>query len=119
MIEINRIEAIIQHRIMWNKIAELIHNGMKCNAVVTYKEKAFEELGLTKEKLPRNLCWCCDVSESNNCDSCLVIWENNPMSRCTSDTGEYWKFIFALRSKNWKRAEELAIEIANLPERVR
>lgn len=114
MIKVQEIEAIIQHRRMWNKIAELIHNGMECTTIVPYKEKALEELGLKISEFPRNMCWCCEATE---CDNCLVIWENNPESKCTSETGEYWKFILALRWKNWERAEELATTIANLPER--
>lgn len=119
MIKIQEIEAIIQHRRMWTRISQLIREGREYTVVVPYKEIALRELGIETKDLPRNLCWCCEVSESDNCESCLVVWENNPNSKCTSNTGEYYKFICALRSKNWERAEELALQIANLPERFR
>jgi hypothetical protein len=114
MIDIHRIEAVVKHRMLWNKIAELIEIGVHFNTISPYKDKAFEELGIEKYEQPRNMCWCCEVTD---CEHCLVVWENNPNSKCTSNTGEYYKLLFALRHKEWERAIEIAKEIANLPER--
>jgi hypothetical protein len=127
-------EALDKHRIVWNKIAELLEESSKSHKgylfITSYKELAMKEVGLL-EDYPASNCYCCEYNNQYNkgeysyssrllyhhCENCPIMWSKTKDDRCYS-VGSLWKKLKKdLKNGEWKVAADLARQIANLPER--
>lgn len=115
-------EAIENHRIMWNWIAE---ETLKRKEKV-YKSDYFEEIGVLKDR-PDNNCYCCEYnyqkfeSGDGECEHCPLDWKSKVDSFMCQDKYEIddEKGLFEqwLDETDYKKASKLARRIAKLKER--
>lgn len=124
MNKLTKQEAIRSHRKMWNWIADETlkrkrHMG-KCDY---FKEKEIENIFV-------NSSYCCEYAEQKCnetgkgrwCEYCLFDWRRKDGSiQCINREDNTWKGLYvewASETTNYKKAAELAREIANLPEKI-
>ena len=119
MKELSKSEAIRLLIKMWNWIAdETLRRKKK-----VYKEDYFREMEISIENRPFNDCYCCEYDKQhlNDCSNCPLDWKSEVDSFMCQDKYEMddEKGLFSQwsREKNYKKAAELAREIANLEER--
>lgn len=111
-------EAVRRHRELWNKIAELIkENGIEeyDYDVIEIKVSALKELGYDPNCIAE-CCWCCEYNNSKEClgcKACPIEWGTGICSE--SEFGEFWDAVEGEESE--EHAYNIAIKIANLPER--
>ena len=116
--KLTREQAIIEHRKMWNWIADNL--GKTKGTVYDLKVIYCEENGF---KYLCAHCFCCQYAHFN-CDYCPLYWgsENDEFNTyCESDieNAVNWLNSDSLSMKNkFKEAAEIARKIANLPEKV-
>lgn len=108
---LTREQAIIEHRKMWNWIAdETLKRERKVD-----KEDYFRE-HREYSQIPIHFCWCCEYCEyieMRFCNECIIDWG---FERCTNTHSSY---------RNWRQcdnydyieAAKYAKQIAELPER--
>lgn len=118
--------AVEKHRELWNKIAEIMdekanEDPTECDGkkLRDLELKKMAMLRLTGVKRIKNNCYACEYDDqfysADECSHCPFIWGNNPELACYEAEYEYFKN--ALYIESFKRAREIALEIANLPER--
>lgn len=122
-------EAIENHRKMWHWIATMLKSErykafdyMECGTnyrmtVALLKGVYLNMIGLEGEIFGH--CFCCEYSHNQDdfcgCAFCPVIWDNNVWG---CEDGEYgWLIDLPYIPENLPKAAELALRIANLPER--
>lgn len=103
-------EAIKRHRMMWNWIA---YETLKRKRRV-YKSEAIKHFGWDPCTMIAD-CWCCTYIHKDDqlcCKNCPVVW---PGKHCTcNDLYQKWSCTGPI---DYKKAADLAYQIANLPER--
>lgn len=119
-------QAIEKHRQMWNWIADETLKR-KCKII---KMDYFNENLDKNEEPPLVSCYACQYSaeqrgiisfSENMCQFCPIDWHSD--SSCTmcmdKDEHSFYNNTFAAwnETNDWKKAAELAREIAELPER--
>lgn len=113
-----REEAVKKHRELWNEIANIL-SGMETRDITDWilKRVALENLG--EKEMPLNNCYCCEYVQpydhGNSCDTCPVKWGCSGEFCC--DDSEFGDFKEALWFREYDLAREIALGIANLPER--
>lgn len=120
-------EAIENHRKMWNWIAVMLKSerykvfdytecGTRYGITILFLKYAYINMIGLNGKVTCN-CFCCEYvlqkKWGHSCDDCLLVWNERS---CTS--GEYGVLdALEYTPENLPKAVELALEIANLPER--
>lgn len=107
-------EAIRRHRLMWNYIAD---ETEKTGEPID-KSDALIHFGW--EKIPFNLCWCCEYANQNYntlCDLCCFCPIKWKTELCCDKGGEYDMWCRYIQDGNYEKAAEMARVIANLPEK--
>ena len=135
MAYLTREQAIIEHRKMWNWIAEQLEmqpSDDKCNVNIYFlKVKYCEINGFTREKKgkPEHYCFCCQYAFSlYDCRECPLYWETeNSIREYFCEYGmKYdnilpnvglWSILYKA-DLTYKEAAEIAKQIANLPEKI-
>lgn len=118
-------EAVRLHRLLWNKISELLEEGNTFPLASSAKEYAMNELrkdGTIKtDEIIQNNCFCYHYVQNTNgpvprigCEACPITWKKD---RCCSLGGEFNRFSGCMFDGKFKEASKLAKKIANLPER--
>lgn len=121
-------EAVAQHRRMWRWIAGQYKDGRKIHVYdlkVEYcKSNGFEYL--------RDFCFCCEIARKktpidNYCICCPLIWGTEDLAEsyfCEKHTdipkpSPYWNLHNLSDDEEFdtNKAYELALQIANLPEK--
>lgn len=111
-------EAIRRHRLMWNYIAD------ESARTRTRINKVDALIHFRWEKMPFNLCWCCEYAICNTiylhrtikdvCCFCPIKWKTE---LCHDKGGEYDMWRRYIQDGNYEKAAEMARVIANLPEK--
>lgn len=106
-------EAIKRHRMMWNWIA---YETLKREEFVT-KQEALEHFGwLSSEMFSR--CWCCTYARKDGtCADCPIQWPGDTCTGLVGAEGLYDKWCYLRWCSDYKKAADLAYQIANLPEK--
>lgn len=113
--ELTREEAIRNHRLMWNWIAD---ETKKRKYVVKKKEYFYESNNIM---VPHNNCYCCEYCFKNKdkyyfCGKdCIIVWECEG-EWCLGNNSLY-EMYRKLARHEYELGEYLARRIANLPER--
>lgn len=109
-------EAIKRHRMMWNWIA---YETLRREEFVT-KQEAIEHFGWDESKMI-DRCWCCThTRKDGSCEGCPIQW---PGGKCCDGLNRRFGLYNEWRHMKWnpdsdyKKAADLAYQIANLPER--
>lgn len=107
-------QAIEEHRKMWRWIAE---ETLKRKRTVEKIEYYYEYI--KSEKL-RNLCWCCEYDYQFKtkcyCEMCPIDFGVNAEEfMCGEEGSDYLEWR---NETDYTKCAELAIKIANLPERM-
>ena len=102
---LTREQAVVNHRKMWNWIAD---ETLKQKKRVEKKEY-FNFFGIALEDTPKKFCYCCEFADFI-CYRCPIDW--SPKRDCCDD-GLFAKW---LHCKDYKEASILARQIAELPE---
>lgn len=111
-------EAVKRHRELWNKIAELIKtNGLEeyDYEVIKIKVSALRILGYNPYDIDE-CCWCCKYNNEHRflgCKGCPIKWSTGQCSE--SEFGEFFDAVED--EENEQLSYNIAIKIANLPER--
>lgn len=128
-IKMTKEEAIVNHRRLWNEIADMLDRGERYDHVDVLKRQALNNIG--EENDIHNNCYCCEYAK-NDCRKCPVIWNNERYYDYMCETGyddifddlydvkdksEWANFLILIKQKDYDIAAEIAREIANLPER--
>lgn len=126
-IKMTKEEAIVNHRRLWNEIADMLDRGERCNHVDVLKRQALNNIG--EENDIHNNCYCCEYAK-NDCSRCPVIWNNESYDDYMCEIGyeddfsiyvehnsEWANFLILIGEKDYDTAAKIAREIANLPER--
>lgn len=123
--KLTRKEAIENHRKMWKWIAE---KSLERKEKVQ-KDDYFAENGkIDWRSVPDLQCYCCHFTKQNElralvCDKCPLMWGDNAADNCIDIyvngilfeyKGTWSKWV---REKDYEKAAEYALQIANLPER--
>lgn len=111
--------AIIEHRKMWKWIANQYKKGSQKD-VRTLKKDYLKD----KYEDVLSNCFCCEYDKqkgNNMCNKCPIIWgteeQINEIS-CTANGSPYKKIVdLTEKDFDYKEAEKLAREVANLPKR--
>lgn len=112
---LTKAEAIRNHRLMWNWIAQTSIQEQRC----VIKDEAIEYFGWPEIKTE---CWCCQysrVEQNSLCEKCPIVWTNSSTilaSCCEKDT-EFTNWSIAIKKQNYILAAKYAYRIADLPER--
>ena len=112
-------KAIKEHRAMWLWIADRLENGYT-KEVADLKAEYIEQMGLKGQIF--NDCFCCEYAEGD-CLECPVVWgsegsarsffcERDEVCSCAWSNAQYYSRLGA-----YKKAAEIARQIANLPEK--
>lgn len=120
---LTREQTIIEHRKMWNWIAE---ETLKRKTKMTKEDYFLEHPDLEIPKCAK--CYCCDYSMRNGmhdcCKVCPIKWGNNDGDRCTIlESGEINIFVIWDNSIcydelfTYEESAKLAKQIAELPEK--
>ena len=122
-------ETIIQHRRMWNWIADKTVESKQC--ATKYEYMLHLERNKEQNKRPMHNCFLCDYATKTaymetgktdddiRCNYCPCIWPGG--DTCITDPDEpdsaglYTKWINAWSNNNWEQAATYAREIADLP----
>lgn len=126
--ELTKEQAINEHRKMWNWIADKYKNGRK-ESISDLKREYCDKNNLSIY----SDCFCCeyDSKHDNNdlsklCKNCPIRWGSEgyvdnryclDRFEINDDGGLYMRASMHSNNEHYKRAEELARKIANLPER--
>lgn len=128
-IKMTKEEAIINHRKLWNEVADMLDRGERYDHVDVLKRQALNNID--EENDIHNNCYCCEYAK-NDCRKCPVIWNNERYYDHMCETGyddifddlydvkdksEWANFLILIKQKDYDTAAEIAREIANLPER--
>ena len=105
---ITKEEAIRNHRLMWNWIADESLRQKRC----VDKDEAFKHFGWGETLAYNSYCWCCAYAH-NYCDKCLIEWGN--CLKCAGSIYDYW--VMFKDYNDYIKAAEVAKQIANLPVR--
>lgn len=121
-------EAIENHRKMWNWIAVMLkserykafdymEHGKKYGTAIVFLKRAYINMIGLKEEILCD-CFCCEYfphhdNQSYDNEPCLVVWQNGNCNN--SEYGQLCELPYT--SENLPKAVELALKIANLPER--
>lgn len=112
--KLTRLEAIEQHRDMWNRIYEY------CNERYDSKEEpdateikvtVLKEMNEGKVPVLRSNCYLCEYVDEYGCQKCPLEWG----IRCSVRGGLYYQFWKAV---NYKEAAYFALRIRDLRERI-
>ena len=120
-------ETIIQHRRMWNWIADKTMESEQC--VTKYEYMLHLERNSEQKKIPIHLCFLCDyatltaymetgkTSSDIRCRYCPCVW---PGGCCYKNDRQnlrplYTRWIDAHQEQNYKNAAKYARKIADLP----
>lgn len=116
--------AVRLHRLLWNKIAKLLEEGITFPEAGSAKEHAMnilrQEGFVDPEEIIQANCFCCHYVLTNfekvySCRPvCPIIWKKKG---CRLYGGEYGQFNNFILEENFELASELAKKIADLPER--
>lgn len=100
-------EAVRLHRQLWNRIADKTLKEKRC----VVKEDVIEEI--TDETVLEN-CFCCEYDGKirDDCECCPILWPQKEYCTYVGSPYSEWQ-----RTADYKRAAELARQIAELPER--
>lgn len=119
---LTREQAIRGHRKMWNWIAEQYRNGSK-EAICLLKSRYIaKHTSYTKIK---HYCFCCEYNQQENgiaCEKCPINFGEGKYSCETNENSPYEKLLKYsdfdyCESKDSNYMAELALQVANLPER--
>ena len=126
-------KAIENHRLMWNKIAELLETDeelRKCKNIDIVKVEAIRQLwGYSRfsPQYPRFGCFCCEYASPPydieprgeiDCTICPILWsEADRELRCFDDGAVFSEVGNAMELRQYEYAIKCAREIAELPER--
>ena len=118
MKELTKEEAIEEHRKMWRWIAEETEKRQE----IVYKEDYIEDY-FPDEKISCD-CFCCEYDEQKqgkNCKFCPIDWGSKCdwfmcLRKEIKDDNKGLFYLWELTT-DWKKAAELARQIAELPER--
>lgn len=109
---LTKAEAIRNHRLMWNWIAQTSIQEQRC----AMKWEAIVHFGWPD--ILSN-CWCCEYTEAiapdSWCGLCPVVWAG--ITGCYDCNSEFKKWKAAVNSHNYILAAKYAYMIAELPER--
>ena len=115
--KLTKSEAVREHRKMWNWIADETEKRKEKVEKEDYFIEVEPYCSIREER--EELCWCCEYVSSieDGWDECWACWACCPIvwpnrKHCIYETFGKWDI-----ETNWKRAAELARQIANLPER--
>lgn len=122
---LTRKKAIENHRVMWNKVAELLEESHKKGegylGIPMYKQQALKELGYDYDNMPNSYCWCCEYDSlpkfknAYKCDNCPLTWGD---AGCCCDSHSIYSILIRrVKDGVYDEAAELARQVANLPER--
>ncbi len=108
-------DAIAAHRKMWRWIADETER----RKIAVGKAMYFDAMGIPRNERPLVYCYCCQYAGYNKnicCISCPIKW---PTGRCNNGGGLYLKWTCVLDHEcyNWRKAADIARQIADLPER--
>lgn len=110
---LTKAEAIRNHRLMWNWIAQTSIQEQRCVS----KEEAFTHFGWGMAYCN---CWCCEyarMSLMSSCSICPIIWGSRYSEICIGAESEYSFWLRAYKSGIYTTAAKYAYMIAELPER--
>lgn len=118
MSELTREEAVKKHRELWNEIANILSEmEIENTAIWVLKTTALRNIG--EKEMPLNNCYCCEYAQPydhvNSCDICPIKWGCRG-EFCCGDS-EFGAFVEALEDDNFYLARQIALTIADLPER--
>lgn len=124
---LTRKQVMKRHRELWNKVAELLEESHELSeghsSIVSYKRDALVQLGYEECEMPKECCWLCEYDFSPKfknvpkCENCLIGDWGNGAEHCCRDGSLYQAVITRIKLGEYKKASELARQIANLPER--
>ena len=121
---LTRQEAIEKHRIMWNRIAEILELEPKETDEIEFlKPFVIRELWGYNISYPNMGCFCCEYVSGmeEGCSHCPLEWGTvscvSSESELYSESALYSRIASELHDNNFESAAEIAREIANLPER--
>ena len=132
-IKMTKEEAIVNHRRLWNEIADMLDRGERYDHVDVLKRQALNNIG--EENDICNNCYCCEYAK-NDCRRCPVIWNNESYDymceigyddSCedlyddlydVKHNSEWANFLMLMKQKDYDTAAKIAREIANLPESI-
>ena len=104
---LTKAQAIANHRMMWNWIAETTRKEQR----LVDKDEAFDHFDWPYVD---NMCWCCAYTGKCNRDnSCPISW---PGGTCISKNSPFSAWSCTFLRGDYLRAADLAEQIANLPE---
>ncbi len=120
-------KAIIEHRKMWNWIADEYEKGSTDN-VFDIQRRYFKEQHIPNEETPAFSSYCCQYAihetaekgvgkMSKNCNYCPIDFKDVD---CESENSIYEQLVelsWYKRSKDYLAMSTLARKIANLPEK--
>ena len=110
MKKMTREEAIRNHRILWNAIADETENKKCIVNKIEIFYKVFPSVGMIT-----NYCFLCEYHRYNvnACDQCLLERDRKESKiGCLGGLYNEWK-----NADSWQECARIAREIANLPER--
>ena len=121
MRELTKEQAIAEHRKMWRWIAEETEKRQE----IVYEEDYLEDY--FPDKIISCDCFCCEYDkqkQGKNCRSCPIDWGSKCdwfmcLRKETKDDNEGLFYLWenAADTDAWKKAAELARQIAELPEK--
>lgn len=111
LLHLSREQTIIEHRKMWNWLADQYEKGYFVSKRDYLDQAGFGEVSMD--------CFCCDYDD-NFCMDCPICWGKDLYARCGEDDTPYVRWYELYERSAYESIQLLAKyarEIANLPEK--